>query len=47
MSLQDRIMEESKDNKYAVEAYVYDMRNSVYSILQTLQYCTHTRNYTL
>ena len=29
MALQDRIMEETKDRKNAVEAYVYDMRNKV------------------
>ncbi|PWA92492.1 heat shock 70 kDa protein 14 [Artemisia annua] len=28
MSLQCRILEESKDKKYVGEAYVYDMRNS-------------------
>ncbi|KAK9060490.1 hypothetical protein SSX86_021194 [Deinandra increscens subsp. villosa] len=31
MALQDRIMEETKDKKNAVEAYVYDMRNKVVS----------------
>lgn len=36
MALQDRVMEETKDKKNAVEAYVYDMRNKVYSILHTL-----------
>lgn len=30
MALQDRVMEETKDKKNAVEAYVYDMRNKVY-----------------
>jgi len=30
MSLQDRVMEETKEKKNAVEAYVYDMRNKVY-----------------
>jgi hypothetical protein len=30
MALQDRIMEETKEKKNAVEAYVYDMRNKVY-----------------
>lgn len=29
MALQDRVMEETKDRKNAVEAYVYDMRNKV------------------
>lgn len=29
MALQDRVMEETKDKKNAVEAYVYDMRNKV------------------
>ncbi|KAL9232059.1 hypothetical protein vseg_007206 [Gypsophila vaccaria] len=29
MALQDRIMEETKDRKNAVEAYVYDMRNKL------------------
>lgn len=31
MALQDRVMEETKDKKNAVEAYVYDMRNKVSS----------------
>lgn len=30
MALQDRVMEETKDKKNAVEAYVYDMRNKVF-----------------
>ncbi|MCO5578136.1 hypothetical protein L7F22_031974 [Adiantum nelumboides] len=30
MALQDRVMEETKDKKNAVEAYVYDMRNKMY-----------------
>ncbi|KAL0915460.1 hypothetical protein M5K25_015878 [Dendrobium thyrsiflorum] len=30
MALQDRVMEETKDKKNAVEAYVYDMRNKVH-----------------
>lgn len=29
MALQDRVMEETKDKKNAVEAYVYEMRNKV------------------
>lgn len=29
MALQDRVMEETKDRKNAVEAYVYDMRNKL------------------
>lgn len=29
MAFQDRVMEETKDKKNAVEAYVYDMRNKV------------------
>ena len=29
MALQDRVMEETKEKKNAVEAYVYDMRNKV------------------
>lgn len=33
MALQDRVMEETKDKKNAVEAYVYDMRNKVQSSL--------------
>lgn len=32
MALQDRVMEETKDKKNAVEAYVYDMRNKVLKI---------------
>lgn len=31
MALQDHVMEETKDKKNAVEAYVYDMRNKVNS----------------
>ncbi|XP_052182342.1 heat shock 70 kDa protein 14-like [Diospyros lotus] len=34
MALQDRIMEETKDKKNAVEAYVYDMRNKLYDKYQ-------------
>jgi heat shock protein 4 len=34
MALQDRVMEETKDKKNAVEAYVYDMRNKLYEKLQ-------------
>lgn len=30
MALQDRVMEDTKDKKNAVEAYVYDMRNKIY-----------------
>ncbi|XP_071717284.1 heat shock 70 kDa protein 15-like [Rutidosis leptorrhynchoides] len=33
MALQDRVMEETKDKKNAVEAYVYDMRNKLYDNL--------------
>ncbi|CAM6092206.1 unnamed protein product [Calypogeia fissa] len=33
MALQDRVMEETKDRKNAVEAYVYDMRNKLYDKL--------------
>ncbi|KAI7748651.1 hypothetical protein M8C21_012451, partial [Ambrosia artemisiifolia] len=33
MALQDRIMEETKDKKNAVEAYVYDMRNKLHDKL--------------
>ena len=29
MALQDRVMEETKDKKNVVEAYVYDMRNKI------------------
>ena len=29
MALQDRVMEETKEKKNVVEAYVYDMRNKV------------------
>jgi hypothetical protein len=32
MALQDRVMEETKEKKNAVEAYVYDMRNKVCSV---------------
>ncbi|XP_031104810.1 heat shock 70 kDa protein 15 [Ipomoea triloba] len=34
MALQDRIMEETKDKKNAVEAYVYDMRNKLFDKYQ-------------
>ncbi|KAE9467759.1 hypothetical protein C3L33_00276, partial [Rhododendron williamsianum] len=34
MALQDRIMEETKDKKNAVEAYVYDMRNKLHDKYQ-------------
>ena len=33
MALQDRVMEETKDRKNEVEAYVYDMRNKVCDIV--------------
>lgn len=33
MALQDRVMEETKDKKNAVEAYVYDMRNKVIVVM--------------
>lgn len=39
MALQDRVMEETKDKKNAVEAYVYDMRNKVLYFLQVLWIC--------
>ncbi|KAK3140544.1 hypothetical protein QOZ80_5AG0402430 [Eleusine coracana subsp. coracana] len=31
MALQDRVMEDTKEKKNAVEAYVYDMRNKLYN----------------
>ncbi|GAA0150746.1 Hsp70 family chaperone [Lithospermum erythrorhizon] len=34
MALQDRVMEETKDKKNAVESYVYDMRNKLYDKYQ-------------
>ncbi|KAL6986880.1 hypothetical protein U1Q18_041462 [Sarracenia purpurea var. burkii] len=34
MALQDRVMEETKDRKNAVEAYVYDMRNKIHDKYQ-------------
>ncbi|MQL77391.1 hypothetical protein Taro_009814 [Colocasia esculenta] len=34
MALQDRVMEETKDRKNAVEAYVYEMRNKLHSHYQ-------------
>lgn len=34
MALQDRVMEETKEKKNAVEAYVYDIRNKVIYISQ-------------
>lgn len=35
MALQDRVMEETKDKKNAVESYVYEMRNKVGVLLFT------------
>jgi heat shock protein 4 len=35
MALQDRVMEETKESKNAVEAYVYSMRNKLYEKLQS------------
>ncbi|KAH7445992.1 hypothetical protein KP509_01G031600 [Ceratopteris richardii] len=40
MALQDRVMEETKDKKNAVEAYVYDMRNKMYEKYR--EYATDT-----
>ncbi|PKA64524.1 Heat shock 70 kDa protein 14 [Apostasia shenzhenica] len=34
MALQDRVMEETKDRKNAVESYVYDMRNKLHDTYQ-------------
>lgn len=34
MALQDRVMEETKDKKNAVEAYVYEIRNKLHDIYQ-------------
>ncbi|XP_042407686.1 heat shock 70 kDa protein 15-like isoform X2 [Zingiber officinale] len=34
MALQDRVMEETKDRKNAVEAYVYDMRNKLHDMYE-------------
>jgi hypothetical protein len=31
MALEDRVMEETKDKKNAVESYIYDMRSKVSS----------------
>ena len=39
MALQDRVMEETKDKKNAVEAYVYDMRNKVNLLQYFVVYC--------
>ena len=36
MALQDRVMEETKDKKNAVEAYVYDMRNKVVCLVTNI-----------
>jgi heat shock protein 4 len=48
MALQDRVMEETKDKKNAVEAYVYDMRNKVRvtfsSLTQTLTLNTNAHH---
>lgn len=35
MALQDRVMEETKDKKNSVEAYVYEMRNKLHDSLQS------------
>lgn len=35
MALQDRVMEETKEKKNSVEAYVYDMRNKLYDSLSS------------
>ncbi|KAK3268430.1 hypothetical protein CYMTET_23068 [Cymbomonas tetramitiformis] len=35
MALQDRVMEETKDRKNAVEEYVYNMRNKLYAELES------------
>eukprot|EP00252_Welwitschia_mirabilis_P000602 TRINITY_DN1057_c0_g1_i1.p1 TRINITY_DN1057_c0_g1~~TRINITY_DN1057_c0_g1_i1.p1 ORF type:complete len:856 (+),score=209.88 TRINITY_DN1057_c0_g1_i1:441-3008(+) len=45
MELQDRVMEETKEKKNAVEAYVYDMRNKLYEKYQA--YVTETEKETL
>ncbi|MFS7984332.1 putative Heat shock protein 70 family [Helianthus anomalus] len=37
MALQDRVMEETKDKKNAVEAYVYEMRNKREGFITKLQ----------
>lgn len=39
MALQDRVMEETKDRKNAVEAYVYDMRNKVLKLKCSPSFC--------
>lgn len=41
MALQDRVMEETKDKKNAVESYVYDMRNKVRYLLFHSFYCLY------
>lgn len=41
MAFQDRVMEETKDKKNAVEAYVYDMRNKVDAMI-FVEYCPTT-----
>ena len=45
MALQDRVMEETKDKKNAVEAYVYDMRNKVGVIFFFFSYSGSNINY--
>ncbi|KAL2538396.1 Heat shock 70 kDa protein 15 [Forsythia ovata] len=42
MALQDRVMEETKDKKNVVEAYVYDMRNKQGDPVEE-RYKEHTR----
>jgi len=55
MALQDRVMEETKDRKNAVEAYVYEMRNKACGIFfecdvqccPVISCCTHLMFVTL
>jgi heat shock 70kDa protein 4 len=47
MALQDRVMEETKEKKNAVEAYVYDMRNKVYQDACSMIFCRHHLLYLL
>ncbi|XP_061338535.1 heat shock 70 kDa protein 15 isoform X2 [Gastrolobium bilobum] len=46
MALQDRVMEETKDKKNAVEAYVYDMRNKLNNKYQEFVIASDRENLT-
>ncbi|KAI4355663.1 hypothetical protein L6164_004412 [Bauhinia variegata] len=47
MALQDRVMEETKDKKNAVEAYVYDMRNKLHDKYQEFVTASEREEFTV